>query len=82
MSDKSFTIDEILDNASKIIQNKKSKVMDNLLTGKTKNGIIGKELFELNKKIVDLSNPLITEDGVKLVQQIYSDTIVPTDRGY
>ena len=82
MSDKSFTIDEILDNASKIIQNKKSKVIDNLLTGKTKNGIIGKELFELNKKIVDLSNPLITEDGVKLVQQIYSDTIDPTDRGY
>jgi hypothetical protein len=34
------------------------------------------------KKIVDLHNPLITEEGKELVKQIHTDTIDPTDRGY
>lgn len=82
MNDKSFTIDEILNYAGHIIQNKKSKVISNILTGKTKSGILGEELFQLNKKIVDLSDPLITNEARELVKQVYSDTIDPTDRGY
>lgn len=82
LSDKSFTIPEILYIAANIIQNKKSKVISNILTGKTKSGILGEQLFEINQKIVDLSNPLITEEGKMLVKQIYSDTLDPTDRGY
>ena len=78
----SVTIDEILDDASILVQDKKSKVLSNLLTGKTKNGIFGKDLYELNKKIVDLSEPLITDEGKILVKQIYEETIDPTDRGY
>lgn len=82
MNDKSFTIAEILNYAAHIIQNKKSKVISNILTGKTKSGILGEKLFDLNQKIVDLSEPLITEEGKELVRQIYSDAIDPTDRGY
>ena len=38
--------------------------------------------YNTNKKIVDLKNPLITDDGKNLVEQILIDDIDPTDRGY
>ena len=79
---KPCTMDEIRVNAGNIMQEKKSKVLENILIGKTKNGILGEEFYLTNKKIVDLSNPLITEDAKELVNQIITDTIDPTDRGY
>lgn len=82
LQEKQCTIEEILDYASNIEQKKKFKSLENILTGKTKNGILGKNLFEVNKKIVDLTNPIITEDAKKLVEQIYYESIDPTDRGY
>ena len=82
LRDKSRTIEEIRDNARLIIQEKKSKVLENILIGKTKSGIFGDEFYNINHKIVDLSNPLITDDGKTLVEQILVDTIDPTDRGY
>ena len=79
---KPCTMDEIRVNAGNIVQKKKLKILENILIGKTKNGILGEEFYLTNKKIVDLSNPLITEDAKKLVNQIITDTIDPTDRGY
>jgi len=79
---KPCTMDEIRVNAGNIVQEKKSKVLENILIGKTKNGILGEEFYLTNKKIVDLSNPLITENAKELVDQIITDTIDPTDRGY
>ena len=82
MLEKPCTIEEILDIARNNTQPKKIKALENILIGKTKNGILGETFYELNKKIVDLSNPLITDDGKELVEQIYQDTIDPSDRGY
>jgi DNA polymerase-1 len=82
MLEKPCTVEEILDIARNNTQPKKIKALENILTGKTKNGILGETFYELNKKIVDLSNPLITDDGKELVEQIYQDTIDPSDRGY
>jgi DNA polymerase-1 len=75
-------MDELLDNARNNQQKKKPKALENILTGKTKNGILGEEFYNTNMKIVDLGNPLITDEGKELVEQIYTDTIDPTDRGY
>jgi DNA polymerase-1 len=80
--EKPCTIEEILDYARNIPQKKPIKVLNNILTGKTKLSILGEEFYNTNKKIVDLTNPLITEDGKELVKQILNDTIDPTDRGY
>ena len=82
MLSKSCTIEEILDNARNITQNKPIKSLTNILTGKTKSGIFGEEFYITNKKIVDLTNPLLTEDSKQFVEQVYNDTIDPTDRGY
>jgi len=76
------TIDKLLDIVRNNEQKKKPKALENILTGKTKNGILGEEFYNTNKKIVDLENPLITDEGKELVEQIQTDTIDPTDRGY
>lgn len=80
--EKPCTIQEILDNARNIQQNKTPKSLTNILTGRTKNGILGEQFYNINSQIVDLTNPLITDDGKLLVEQIHTDTIDPTDRGY
>jgi DNA polymerase-1 len=82
LQDKSCTIEEILDNARNIPQNKPIKSITNILTGKTKNGIFGEEVYRINKIIVDLKNPLINDEGKNLVEQMLTDVIDPTDRGY
>ena len=80
--EKSCTIEELLDTARNIPQTKPIKTLSNILTGKTKSGIIGEEFYRINKLIVDLTNPLITDEAKELVEQVYTDTIDPTDRGY
>jgi len=82
MIDKPCTIEEILDSARNIEHKKIPKALFNLLTGKTKSGIIGEELYRINKKIVDLSEPLITEEGKMMVEEIYRENLDPENRGY
>ena len=82
VQEKPCTIEEILDCARNIPQKKPIKTLVNLLEGKTKSTIFGEQFYLTNKTIVDLGNPLITDDGKELVEQILTDTIDPTDRGY
>ena len=82
MQEKSCTVEELLDIARNIPQKKPIKSLSNILTGRTKSGILGEEFYTTNSKIVDLTHPLITDEGKQLVEQIHTDTIDPTDRGY
>jgi 5'-3' exonuclease len=83
LQEKSCTITEILDNARIIGQEKKvPKIIGKILTGESKNGILGEEFYNTNLKIVDLGNPLITDEAKVLVEEVYKETIDPTDRGY
>ena len=83
IQEKPCSVEELLDNARIIRQEKKvPKIITNLLTGQTKNGIFGEEFYNINKEIIDLSNPLITDEGKELVGQILTDDIDPTNRGY
>lgn len=83
LQEKSCTITEILDNARIIGQEKKvPKIIGKILTGESKNGILGEEFYNTNLKIIDLGNPLITDEAKVLVEEIYKERIDPTDRGY
>ena len=80
-SEVSFT--DILTRGEELLKEQKDNTtLKNLLTGKTKEGIFGDEFFEINKKIVDLSEPLISEEGKELVQSYYSESLDPDGRGY
>lgn len=82
MQDKPCTVEELIDYARNIPQKKPIKNISNILTGKTKSGILGEEVYSVNKKIIDLSEPLITDEGKSLVHLIHTESIDPTDRGY
>ncbi len=63
-------------------ENKDNKSLQNLLSGKTKEGIFGDEYYDINKKLIDLSNPLINQEGKKMVDSYYSESLDPDGRGY
>ena len=80
--DTPLSVDDILTKTQTIVdENKSVKALDNLLKGKTKEGELGDSFFEINKKIVDLSNPMITEDGKEMVELYYRETMDPEGRG-
>ncbi len=77
------TIREILDKSKQLYtQNPKNKTLENILTGKTKKGIFGEELYEMNRKLVDLKTDFLTIEEKKILYEIYNDVIDPEDRGY
>jgi len=80
-SEISFT--DILTRGKKLLEEQgKSVVLNNLISGKTKEGILGEKFYEINKILVDLSEPLISEEGKEMVKQYYSESLDPDGRGY
>ena len=81
--DKEVSFSDILQKGEILLKEQKDNTaLKNLLTGKTKEGIFGDEFFQINKKIVDLSEPLISEEGKELVESYYSESLDPDGRGY
>ena len=81
--DNVVSVDNIIVRAEKLIEEgDKRKVLHSLLEGKTKNGVLGNEFFNLNKKLVDLSEPLIDDDGREEVESYYQEELDPDGRGY
>jgi 5'-3' exonuclease len=74
---------DILTKAEQLLTEQKGNVaLQNLLSGKTKEGIFGNEFFIINEKLVDLTNPLISDEGKDLVGLYYSESLDPDGRGH
>ena len=81
--DKEVNITDILTKGEELLKEDKGNLaLINLLTGRTKEGIFGNEFYDVNKKLVDLSEPLISEDDKKIVNTYYSESIDPDGRGH
>ena len=77
------SLTDILTKGELLLKEQKTNVvLGNLLSGKTKEGIMGDDFFKINKKLVDLSEPLIDEDGKKMVREYYSESMDPDGRGH
>lgn len=80
--DEMVSVDDILSKSKQLLQeNETNKALQNLVKGKTKDGELGETFFDVNKRIVDLSNPMITEEGKELVELYYRETMDPEGRG-
>ena len=74
---------DILTKAEQLLLEQKGNVaLQNLISGKTKEGIFGEEFFTINEKLVDLANPLISDKGKELVSLYYSESLDPDGRGH
>jgi len=81
--EKPVSITDILEKAEILLkENKGNKTLQNLLSGKSKSGIYGDEFFVINEKIINLSNPLISDDAKELVELYYKETLDPDGRGH
>lgn len=63
-------------------QDKNNKLIQNLLGGVTKHGILGEEFYEINNKIICLDEPLITEEAKNDINTLINDFIDPDGRSY
>ncbi len=81
--EKPVEITDILSKGENLLKEEKgNSSLQNLLTGKTKEGIFGEEFYVINKKLIDLNEPLITDEGKELVNLYYSESLDPDGRGY
>lgn len=78
-----ITIEEVLSIAEeKHKEDKDNRALQNILSGKSKLGVFGEEFFIINKKLIDLDNPLITDEGKEVVNDYYHEAIDPDGRSY
>ena len=81
--EKEVELSDILSKGEELLkENKDNKSLQNLLSGKTKEGIFGDEYYTINKKLIDLDEPLINQEGKELVSSYYSESLDPDGRGY
>ena len=81
--DSKIYLTDILTKGEQLLkEQQKNVVLGNLIIGKTKEGIMGDDFFRINKILVDLSEPLIDEEGKKMVREYYSESMDPDGRGH
>lgn len=77
------TIDEIREKTNILFeQDKSNKLLTNLLTGVTKDGVLGEEFYSLNIKIVSLDEPFLTDDAREDIDNLINSFIDPEGRSY
>jgi hypothetical protein len=57
-------------------------VLNNLINGKTKTQTLGKEFVKTNISLIDLSQPLLSEENKEEIRNYYFEELDPEERGY
>ena len=85
LKERKVVLTEIIDSAKQQqqerIDKKQSplKVLNNIIYCVT-DGVQGDNLYEINEKLVNLKNPLLTEDGIKELEQLIDGTLDSSGR--
>ena len=78
-----LTIEDVVNRGNLLFeQDKDNKLVQNLLTGVSKLGVFGDELLELNHRLVDLTDPLLTEEAKVEILQLINDDLDTEGRSY
>lgn len=81
--EKKVLYQELLEKAEVLLKEQKDNTtLKNILTGKTKSGIFEQEYYQVNEKIVDLSNPLLNDEAKEQVGLIYTEKLDTEGRSY
>lgn len=80
---KLVTMDDINNKFNTIFeQGKNNKTVKNLLTGVTKHGVLGDEFFRINRKIIELDNPFLTDIAKNDIKSLINDKLDVEGRSY
>ena len=84
-TDKKLDLDFVIGRSKELLEQRKAekkkplKSLENIVNGTT-DGCQGDRLYEINKKIIDLSTPLLTEEAKKTMDDELYAVIDTTDR--
>lgn len=79
--DKEIKLEYVLEKSKeKLKQNKKNRVLKNITEGITKSGVKGQDFYKLNKKLIDLSIPFLTEEAKEEIKLVAHAPLDPTGR--
>jgi hypothetical protein len=56
--------------------------LKNILTGVTKHGVFGEEFYDINSRIVSLSEPFITDEAKENITALINEKLDPEGRSY
>ena len=79
------TLEEVIEKAKKInvnrvLERKKPLKWAENIVNRVTDGCQGDRIYEINEKIIDLKNPLMTDEAKELIESIMYAPIDPTDR--
>ena len=78
-----LTIEDIRDKTNVLFEEDKDNwLIKNLLTGVTKHGVFGEEFYEVNKKIVSLDVPFLTDEARETIIALVNENLDPEGRSY
>ena len=73
----------LLDEVFAACEERKSETMcQNILSGKSPKGIFGKEFYDINEQIINLSKPLIDDNDKANVNKLIHERLDPTERRF
>ena len=79
--DKPVSVDYIIERTKAILSEDNSlTVLNNLINGKTKTQTLGESFFKTNISLIDLSQPLLSEENKEEIRGYYSEELDPEGR--
>lgn len=87
MKERKTSLDEILEGSKLMVdersKNKKKPLKSTLnIINKVTDGIQGENIYDINRKIIDLRNPLLTNEAIKELKAISYTPIDPNERSF
>lgn len=87
LTKRKVTLNEIIEQASKqqeerIAQKQKPlKVLQNIIDAVT-DGVQGKKIYQINERLVNLSKPMMTTDGIRALELLKNGSLLPENREF
>ena len=78
-----LTLEDIIEKTKLLFEeDKKSVIIQNLLTGVTKLGVFGDEFYEINHRLIDLSTPMLSDDARSQINDLINENLDTEGRSY
>jgi len=87
LKERKVTLNEIIEQARKqqeeriATKQKPLKVLQNIIDAVT-DGVQGNKIYEINEKLVNLSNPMMTLDGIRALELLKNGSLLPENREF
>lgn len=87
LTKRKVTLNEIIEQASKqqeerIAQKQKPlKVLQNIIDAVT-DGVQGNKIYQINERLVNLSKPMMTKDGIRALELLKNGSLLPENREF